>query len=335
MAPSDGHLAADTQALTRRREAWSDFWATGTLHSLTGSLPDRFGGAIGEFWESRAIALGPRARLLEVGTGNGALPRLMLDRLGDHCPTIDAVDVAAIRADWHRQSGDPRVRFHESIEAEHLPFDNGAFDAVASQFALEYTALDASLGEIARVLKPGGHLWAVMHAADSVLARTAEAEASHIRWLLEGGGFLDAAERLLPYMARAGTPERGALSHDVEANAARHGFANLQRALGERAAGATAPDVLLEARSGVARLLSGALARGDAGTAQEALSAYRHRLEMGYLRTLELVQHAVDDSRLAALVSVAESLGLAVQDTRPLPHEDGRLLALGLTARRA
>jgi ubiquinone/menaquinone biosynthesis C-methylase UbiE len=46
---------------------------------------------------------------------------------------------------------------------EKLPFRNNAFDVVISRVALPYTAIPATLQEIARVLKPGGHVWLTLH----------------------------------------------------------------------------------------------------------------------------------------------------------------------------
>src|SRR5688572_29452405 len=120
-----------------RRDAWSSYWAAGGLHSCVGSFAGNYAGAIGDFWRDRAAALPDGARILDLATGNGALPLLFRDRRGDAIE-IDAVDLARIAPRWHRPDESPRVRFHSGIAMERLPFADAGFDLVASQFGFEY-----------------------------------------------------------------------------------------------------------------------------------------------------------------------------------------------------
>jgi ubiquinone/menaquinone biosynthesis C-methylase UbiE len=47
--------------------------------------------------------------------------------------------------------------------AEELPFNDDYFDVVISRIALPYTDIPRALAEMSRVLKPGGHVWLVVH----------------------------------------------------------------------------------------------------------------------------------------------------------------------------
>src|SRR5690606_38242574 len=65
--------------IERRRGAWSSYWAAGALHSCIGSLVEDQDGGIGRFWRACFAGLGDGDRVLDLGTGNGALPKLLLE----------------------------------------------------------------------------------------------------------------------------------------------------------------------------------------------------------------------------------------------------------------
>jgi ubiquinone/menaquinone biosynthesis C-methylase UbiE len=157
-----------------------------------------------------------RGRILEVAVGTG--------RDLDHYPadaTITGVDLSPEMVDVARQraaalgrAADLRVG-----DAEHLPFDDGSFDTVVC--ALSLCAIPdpkAAIGEMHRVLAPGGRLllldhvrstWPPVYAAQWLLERvTIRTAGEHFtrRHLptLEAAGFRIAeGERL-----KAGTIER-------------------------------------------------------------------------------------------------------------------------------
>jgi len=57
---------------------------------------------------------------------------------------------------------------------EAIPFKDAVFDAVLSRVALPYMDIPKAVAEIARVLRPGGAIWLVLHRADFVLSGVAE-----------------------------------------------------------------------------------------------------------------------------------------------------------------
>lgn len=98
------------------------------------------------------------SRVLDVGCGIGQTllaPELQSATL--RCG-VDP-DVAAIQ---YGRAHFPELTL-EVAGAERLPFPDGHFDLVFSRVALPYTDLGVSLDEIARVLRPGGRIWAMMH----------------------------------------------------------------------------------------------------------------------------------------------------------------------------
>jgi ubiquinone/menaquinone biosynthesis C-methylase UbiE len=64
-------------------------------------------------------------------------------------------------------------------KAESLPFADGSFDFVIARVALPYTDIARAVGEIARVLRPGGACWLTLHS----LAVALEQLLRHLRRL--------------------------------------------------------------------------------------------------------------------------------------------------------
>jgi SAM-dependent methyltransferase len=92
-------------------------------------------------------------RLLDVGTGPGHVA----GRATERGATALGVDLAPAMIAHARRSW-PAVGF-EVADAHALPFPDGAFDAVTASFALLHLGRpEVGVGELARVLRPGGRL---------------------------------------------------------------------------------------------------------------------------------------------------------------------------------
>ena len=99
-------------------------------------------------------ALSPR-RVLEVGCGWGELAEWIARDTGAE---VVAVDLSPRMVELARERGvDARV-----ADVQELPFADGEFDLVVAAWMLYHVPdLDRGLGELARVLRPGGRLVAV------------------------------------------------------------------------------------------------------------------------------------------------------------------------------
>jgi 2-polyprenyl-6-hydroxyphenyl methylase/3-demethylubiquinone-9 3-methyltransferase len=93
--------------------------------------------------------------LLDVGCGGGFLAEEFA-RMGFSVTGADPSPASIEAAREHALANGLAVAY-EVARGESLPFDNASFDAVACCDVLEHVDdLDAVVGEIARVLKPGG-----------------------------------------------------------------------------------------------------------------------------------------------------------------------------------
>ena len=323
---------------TDRRSAWTHYWRSGVLHSLVGTLPDEYTGNLGRFWREAMSDLGAEHRILDLGTGNGALPAFACRSLAGRLPRIDAVDLAEVAPLWLADAPiecRAAIHFHPGCEMERLPFDPYSFNLVISQYALEYTDLPRSVSEIGRVLAPGGRVALVLHADHSRLAHVARAEASHSGWLLSSGGYLTAALALYPFIARAASPEgRTALQRNTEANAARTRYNEAVASLMARAEASDVPDLLLQTLQTVTRLTGAAAATGDENVAIQPHQEYASQLRSAILRYEELVEHALTSDEAQRLTGLLTQAGLVECRLEELTHESGALLGWCFTGRR-
>jgi ubiquinone/menaquinone biosynthesis C-methylase UbiE len=150
--------------------------------------------------------------VLDVACGTGVLAREAARRVrpGGHVAGLD------------RNEGMLAVARHMAPEidwrsgrAEALPFEDGAFDAVVSQFGLMFFAdRAATIGEMWRVLRPGGRLtvavWDALDNSPGYTAMTALLQhlfGNRIADELRAPFVLGDREELRSLFARAGIPE--------------------------------------------------------------------------------------------------------------------------------
>jgi SAM-dependent methyltransferase len=295
-----------------RRDAWSRYWARGVPHSCVGTYGDRYGGAIAAFWKEVFAGLPAVARVLDVATGNGALPRLLLDYSSHPGVSCDAVDIATVHLPWLASAAPAeraRVRLHGGVDAGALPFADHAFDLAVSQYGLEYCDLDRSVPELLRVLAPGAGVALVLHHGQGRPATLAAIETDHIRWLTTEGGWFDATAAMIEPMARAATfAGRASLQGDARAIAARERFNRVQNELSARGAGQDGADVLFEMREAAMSVFALA-GREGVHAAEAALAAIREELGAGATRLADLCAHALTAAQVRALAEHLE-LGL-------------------------
>lgn len=308
-----------------RQRAWSAYWSAGALHSCVDSFSGNYSGAIGDFWRDRFQHLRIEQRVLDLGTGNGALPKLLCEvTAGQAAPHVDAVDAAELHPQWWQPGPDANVLFHSGVQMESLPFADGVFDLVVSQFGLEYARWPEALDEALRVRKARGALAFVLHHADSVIVRVGREELLHQELLLREDGLLVAAEHVLPWLQRARAGDQSVLSESaaIEAKAA---YNIAMQGLAARIATSPAPDLLLEVRDQVHGLLAGRHAPGSPDAATR-ITDMRSALVQSTLRTRELVGCALDDGKLKELAAYLGNAvpGLAVE-CGMLAQEEGIL----------
>jgi SAM-dependent methyltransferase len=152
-----------TRAGARDREAWSLVWADSAQSRCSAGAPEIWQSLL-RHWVSFAEALPRGARVLDLGCGAGAVGRMLLAARADlHVTGVDAARVP--------RSKDPRMELMSDTDMESLPFADGSFAAVVSQFGYEYSHTNDAAREVARVLAPGAAFSFLVHHSQSAIVR--------------------------------------------------------------------------------------------------------------------------------------------------------------------
>lgn len=176
---------------------WNRYWRSGQLAAcLQQGNAGNYKPEIRSAWESFFDQFPDGARLLDIGTGNGAIALIAEEtaaaagrRFEIHA--IDRADINPLRFVRAAPAALARIRFHGHTRAESLPFPEAYFDGISGQYALEYTNLPAAVPELRRVAQQSAHLRFILHAEDAVPVLGAARDLQDMALLLKELRLLD------------------------------------------------------------------------------------------------------------------------------------------------
>jgi SAM-dependent methyltransferase len=141
-----------------------------------------------KIWQGFAEHLPKKARVLDLGTGDGIVLKLMAERRKDI--RLTGVDSAPFLP-----AARGRMRLQAGVAMEQLPFVPASFDGVVSQFGYEYGDTRQAAGEVRRVLAAGGRFLFLVHRGDGPVVAHNRRRGEALDWIL-GNGLLDRARSL-------------------------------------------------------------------------------------------------------------------------------------------
>jgi SAM-dependent methyltransferase len=293
------------------RAAWDRFWSYDRLSSFgTGAGAGNYGEPIAAGWRDFLAALPAGSRVLDLCTGNGAIAMMAIDA-GDRLQVTGA-DLAAVRPTAFVTKNKrqlKQIRFLGRTPAEQLPLEASSFDAVVSQYGIEYSDMAQSLPEAVRVLAPGGRLRFATHAAEGTVAADTERAIADADFLLDE---LDLPNRALACFAAIIDVERGRASGPLAQLAAQGRYASFRdglQAVAKRAATAADAAMLAAVHASLTKLFEQRLEL-DQVALRARVGDLRAEIEAHRQRQRALLTAALSAEQIAALAERLASLGL-------------------------
>jgi SAM-dependent methyltransferase len=298
---------------------WDQYWHYDRIASCFDGAGDaNYDDSIAAGWRAFFADLARGACILDLCTGNGAVPLIAAeDGRASAIVAVDQADIDPPAFVSRHAALYAAVDFRGGVDVETLPLPDGGFDAVTSQYGIEYSDLTKSLPEAVRMLAPGGRIRFVVHAADGVVARDARAVIADADLLLEDIDLPGCAARC--FQAVLAVERDGS-----ESTPADKSFAAFQEALTRTADHiAKAADRTMFRNSG-AVLLDSFQRRGHFDLDQLLGKTEQVRAEISAhrARLAALVESALDSGRSAALAERLAAAG-GVAASRPLESGQG------------
>ena len=298
--------------MTGETNEWDSYWRERGESAMEDAV--RRDPGLARLWGAFFADVPGDSAALDIACGDGAVLRRGVALRGDGLRYV-GVDVAADALDRVRRDTPAEV---VCARLERLPFADGAFAAVASQFGVEYGG-EAAFAEAARLVAGGGRLSIVAHYSDGSIMREVTAKLEELDALEAAPGFLPAARE---FFTAVFAVERDGVAQSEGAARFQRAADRFQKALRAAAAlGASDPESL------ASRLCAGAktLFEKRAGYGKEDifgwLDAMAAAMESGRMRSQALLDAALDEKGVRRVVLALRETGLTLPPPRPFALE--------------
>ena len=285
-------------------DPWTVYWHADNTDSCIASASPGDAKYIQAFWASFATELAAEAEVLDLATGNGAVPIALLKA----APNLRVTGVDKASIDPLRFLSSPgilsKATFMGGIDICALPFDDASFDAVTSQFGIEYADIERSLEQAVKVLRRGARTMFLIHHAASAVVLPAQPRLREMASLLQPGGVVEHLERFVA---------TGKDFPDLDAAGKQHLAANIERT--RRVTGQ-----IFEGVKQVIQLAQG----GNKGAANQLLMTMSTRLRADNARLTQLLAAAQNQAEFQRTVEHLEQLGIRIDVAEPwhLPNDE-------------
>ncbi len=185
-----------TEPIQEKHKIWDSYWHDSRIQSTVAESSPQAEATLEAHWLEFFNELPNGANILDLGCGNGAVC-LIAARVSQSTGKgfkIYGIDSAAIDPVKYVPKEEllKTINFTGQVPMESLPYQAGQFDAVVSQYGMEFADSRAP-AEAARVMKRGGKFCAITFAANTIPVVQAASKMRQSQFLLTGTKLFDVA----------------------------------------------------------------------------------------------------------------------------------------------
>lgn len=290
---------------------WSLYWQQGHLTSF-GDDKNNYQGVLANYWQSLFAQYDTQpSTIVDVGTGNGALIELAIASGNHKHLQFIGVDYAALNIPASLNVD--RVQFLQKTSVEAMPLEDNSVDVVISQFGIEYSHIDKAIAEVARIVKPGGHLHCIVHDARSIIVKPNTAILTAACHVSETDGPLNALRQLINTLNKFGP-------QSAQAEQARNALnQRIQVMMNTCAAGVHGTNFPAFLKA----VMNPSLKFKDR---KHMLKLFESEMKGQIERLTELTQAAVDEADKQHWLSALKVSGFSVEKNKPVVETDSKLI---------
>lgn len=292
---------------------WDRYWQSNRMAScMDGAGASNYDHRVAHGWRSFFEGLAPRSRVLDLCTGNGAVALIaaQVSVAQGKSLSVTGIDFAAIDPKKFVPGlGDATsgVEFVGNVNCETLAYPDASFDAVVSQYGIEYSDLRRSIPQAVRVIIPGGKLRLFIHAREGTVVASTKRAISDADFLLDKVKLCDRATACFKavHVLENGT--------GGDSSAADRAFESFHLALGRVGdrAGKHTDTAMLNNAGGVLRHAFANRTHFPLSTLLEKASELKVEIRAHRSRQREMVGAALTSRRMADLAATLADLGMS------------------------
>ncbi|MBL8643140.1 MAG: class I SAM-dependent methyltransferase [Rhodospirillaceae bacterium] len=185
-----------TEPIQEKHKIWDSYWHDSRVQSTVAESSPEAEATLEAHWTEFFNELPNGAQILDLGCGNGAVGLIAarVSKATNKNFKIIGIDSAAIDPPKYVPKEEllKEIEFKGQTPMEVLPFENGQFDAVVSQYAIEFGDSRAP-GEAVRVMRRGAKFCAITFAANTVPVVQSASKMRQSQFLITGTKLFDVA----------------------------------------------------------------------------------------------------------------------------------------------
>lgn len=292
------------------QEYWDNYWQQGHVTSFGNEINGTYSGAIKHFWQRYLGESKPHTRLLDMCSGNGALPLLFLQfqpKLSIVATDLAQLDEPKLEQQIKTRYPDCNVEFKSRIDCTAPNLQGQKFDIVTSQFGIEYAPLEQVIPAAYNLLNEQGTLAIITHVYDSRFIKQNTVSWQFVAAVQKSGLTNVLRERI----AAAGKPpsEQIRLSNQLQKVAAE------LKALSSVEYGLINIDGFIKMSLGIQ----------DNDKLTNLIELFDNEMSNYHARLSELVKASRDEEQLAEIEKLASNCGFTLQQSHRVSDQTGIL----------